>query len=158
MPAVVGEIAIFRLYPINQLDAMAGGPFKPGFALSGAVRPSRSLLLPSLFTKSTSFSRVPTLVRALCGDDVSQHSTSPQSPATAVTPAYSSIMIVASTTRNTNLWRLVSACDWAFPLVSCWFKNDPSIVGQVEVNANGCQPDRLPTSVGTDGVHLQLWN
>ena len=25
-----------------------------------------------------------------------------------------------------------------------------------EVNANGCQPDRLSASVDTDGVHLQL--
>ena len=50
-------------------------------------------------------------------------------------------------------------CDWAFRLVFVLVQERPrSIVGHVEVNANGCQPDRLPASVGADGVHLQLRN
>ena len=40
-----------------------------------------------------------------------------------------------------------------------WFKNDPGAsLDTVEVNADGCQPDRLPGSVGADGVYMQLRN
>jgi len=50
-------------------------------------------------------------------------------------------------------------CDWAFRLVFVLVQErSQSIVGHVEVNANGCQPDRLPASVEADGVHLQLRN
>ena len=44
---------------------------------------------------------------------------------------------------------------WFFVLVQ---ERSQSIVGHVEVNADGCQPDRLPGSVEADGVHLQLRN
>ena len=40
-----------------------------------------------------------------------------------------------------------------------WFKNDPGAsLDTVEVNGDGCQPDRLPGSVGADGVYMQLRN
>ena len=50
-------------------------------------------------------------------------------------------------------------CIWQHGLDECSTCTGPRrMVGRVEVNGSGGQPDRLSASVGTDGVHLQLRN